>query len=69
MNAQETIKALVEEHGIAAVLEAVEDNFDFYKQGHKFRREFCLISKELLRTLVTRLGVISAKYGYVPGKQ
>ena len=68
MNANETIKALIEEHGIAVVLEAVEDNFDFYKKGHGFRREFCLVSKDLLRTLVTRLGSISAKYGYIPGK-
>ena len=69
MNVSETINALVKEHGIACVLDAIQDNFDFYKTGHKFRKEFCLVSKDLLNTIANRLGVITAKYGYVPGKE
>lgn len=69
MTVQETINEAIACHGIAAVLDAVKESFDFYKCGHKYRREFCETAKSLICVLTCKLASITAKYGYVPGKE
>lgn len=69
MTVQETINDAVAEFGLASVLDACKESFNFYNDGHKRRKEFCEFAKSLLCILVSRLGAITAKHGYVPAKE
>ena len=64
----EDVTTIIEEVGISEVLTAVKESYNFYKNGHKYRKEMCLKAQATLDTLIAELDAVEAKHGYTPGQ-
>lgn len=69
MNTYETLKNLVREVGLVAVLSEMENLVTDFESKHGYRRDFCKLTVSLIGVIVEAIRGFEAKYGYTAGKE